>query len=181
MPFAGWFLIRERGLGPEWLLLAGLFGAIGNVIGSVVAYSIGAHAGRPLLLKYGKYILLSRHDLEIAERFFARWGMWAVFLSRLLPVVRTFISFPAGVARMHLVPFIILTFVGSFPWSLGLAGAGFLLAERWERIRAVMRPLDIPILLILAALVIWYLYRHIQRAWTPAEVEPEVGQETLSR
>jgi membrane protein DedA with SNARE-associated domain len=168
MPLAGWMLIKDRGLGWEWLILAGLFGAIGNTIGSLIAYYVGARGGRPFIEKYGKYILVSHHDLDLADRFFARWGMITVFASRLLPVVRTFISFPAGVSRMPVWRFTIYSFAGSFPWSLGLAAAGYALGENWEDLRAWMRPADIPIIIIMGALVAWYVYRHVKRAWAEA-------------
>lgn len=165
MPLAGWMLIKERGHGEEWLLLAGLFGAVGNTLGSLVAYYAGAWGGRPLVAKYGRYILISTHDLDLADRFFRRWGNLAIFLSRLMPVVRTFISFPAGIARMPILQFTFYTFVGAFIWSLALAWAGFALGENWEDLRDWMRPADIPILIVLAILVSWYVYRHVKRAW----------------
>ncbi|HJX61313.1 MAG TPA: DedA family protein [Dehalococcoidia bacterium] len=162
MPLAGWFLIEDRGRGEEWLLLAGFCGALGNLIGSLAAYAVGYWGGRPLLLRFGRYVLISREEIERAEHWFARYGDRAVFISRVLPVVRTFISLPAGVARMNVWRFSVLSFVGSFPWSLGLAWAGFLLGENWERIRDWMRPADIPILIVLGALVAWYVYRRVR-------------------
>ena len=173
MPLAGWFLVDARGLGVEWLLLAAFCGALGNLIGSLAAYAVGAWGGRPLLLRYGRYLLITRHEVEQAERWFARYGDRAVFISRMLPVIRTFISLPAGVARMNIWRFSILTFVGSFPWSLGLAWSGFLLGENWERIREWMRPADIPILIVLAALVAWYIYRRVRTVLR--EVEPRAS------
>ncbi len=173
MPLAGWFLVDARGLGVEWLLLAAFCGALGNLIGSLIAYAVGAWGGRPLLLRYGRYFLISRHEVEQAERWFARYGDRAVFISRMLPVIRTFISLPAGIARMNIWRFSILTFVGSFPWSLGLAWAGYLLGENWERIREWMRPADIPILIVLAALVAWYIYRRVRTILR--EAEPQVS------
>ena len=169
MPLAGWFLIEDRGRGEEWLLLAGFCGALGNLIGSLAAYGVGAWGGRPLLLRFGRYVLISREEIERAEHWFARYGDRAVFISRVLPVVRTFISLPAGVARMNVWRFSILSFVGSFPWSLGLAWAGFLLGENWERIRDWMRPADIPILIVLGALVAWYVYRRVRAVFGQAE------------
>ncbi len=173
MPLAGWFLVEDRGLGAEWLLLAAFCGALGNLIGSLLAYAAGARGGRPFLLRYGRYLLISPHEVEQAERWFARYGDRAVFISRMLPVVRTFISFPAGIARMNIWRFSILTFVGSFPWSLGLAWAGFILGENWERIREWMRPADIPILIALTALVAWYVYRRVRTVLR--DVEPQVS------
>jgi membrane protein DedA with SNARE-associated domain len=165
MPLAGWMLVKDRGLGIEWLFLAALFGAIGNLIGSLIAYYVGAWGGRPLVEKYGKYVLISHHDLDLADRFFQRWGNLTVFASRLLPVVRTFISFPAGVSRMPVWQFSIYSFAGSFPWSLGLAWAGYELGENWEDLRDWMRPADIPIVIVIGALAAWYIYRHVKRAW----------------
>ena len=174
MPLAGWILIKDQGLGFEWVLFAGLCGAIGNTLGSLVAYYAGAAGGRPLVLKYGRYVLISRHDLDLADRFFDRWGPWAVFFARLMPIVRTFISVPAGISKMPVRQFTIYTFAGSFPWSLGLAAGGFFLGENWEDLRSWMRPVDIPVAIILVILFAWYVRRHISRAWKePQAPEPE--------
>lgn len=167
MPLSGWMLVKDRGLSEVYLLLAGFYGALGCLIGSLVAYVAGAWGGRPFVERYGRYLLISHHDLDTADRWFQKYGDWAIFLSRLLPVVRTFISFPAGVARMHLGRFILYTFVGSFPWCLALAYGGFLLGEHWEEIRRVMRPFDIPIVLAFLALVGVYIYHHLKRVRTP--------------
>ncbi|HEY8173256.1 MAG TPA: DedA family protein, partial [Dehalococcoidia bacterium] len=148
---------------------AGLFGAIGNTIGSWVAYYAGMYGGRPMAEKYGKYILVSRHDLDLADRFFDRWGNWAIFFSRLLPVVRTFISVPAGISRMPIWQFTVYTFAGAFIWSTGLAYGGYKLGENYERLRNWMRPLDYPIAAIIVVLVVWYVYRHVKRAWAEPE------------
>ena len=162
MPLAGWFLIQAKG-DSVWLVgLAGFYGALGNLLGSWVAYWISWRAGRPLLIKYGKYVLITREEIDRAETWFNKYGEWIVFISRLLPVVRTFISIPAGIARMNFWKFSIFTFLGSFPWSLGLAYGGFLLGENWEDLRAAMRPFDIPILVIFAAAVAWFFYRRVK-------------------
>ncbi len=162
MPLAGWLLIQAKGGSVWWVLLAGFYGGLGNLLGSWVAYWISMKGGRPLLLKYGKYVLMSKDEVDKAEIWFNKYGEWAVFIDRLLPVVRTFISIPAGLARMNLWRFSLYTFAGSFIWSLGLAYGGFLLGENWEDLRAVMRPFDIPILLILAAGAIWLLVHRIK-------------------
>jgi len=172
MPLAGWKLIEAKGRGFEWVLLAGFFGAIGNTVGSWLAYWVGMYGGRPAAEKYGKYILVSRHDLDLADRFFNRWGNWAIFGGRLLPVVRTFISVPAGISRMPFWQFTAYTFAGAFIWSTGLAYGGYRLGENYEDIRAWMRPLDYPIAAVIVVTVAWYVYRHIKRAWGP---EPEGG------
>jgi membrane protein DedA with SNARE-associated domain len=163
MPLAGWMLIKEESLSAVYTLVAGAYGALGNTIGSAIAYGVGMRGGRPFLEKYGKYILISRHDLDLADRWFNRHGSWAIFISRLLPVVRTFISLPAGIARMHFVKFLIYTFLGSFPWSVGLAYGGYQLGEHWERIRTIMRPFDPIIGALIIALIAFYIYRHLKR------------------
>lgn len=162
MPLAGWMLVRDRGLGLADTVVAGFYGALGCTLGSLVAYVVGANGGRAALLRYGRFLLITPHDIEAADRWFARYGDLAIFLSRLMPVVRTFISFPAGVARMHLGKFTLYTFAGSFPWCWGLAVGGYLLGEHWERLRAVMRPFDIPIILAFLLLAGLYVYRHLQ-------------------
>ena len=162
MPLAGWQLIEEKG-GSGWLVvLAGFYGALGNLLGSWVAYGISFKGGRALLNRYGKYVLVTRAEVDKAEAWFAKYGEWAVFFSRLMPVVRTFISVPAGIARMNFWRFSFYTFIGSFPWSLGLAYGGFQLGANWEDLREVMRPFDIPILVALAAAVAWFVWRRLK-------------------
>lgn len=162
MPLAGWMLILDKGHGALFTLVAGFYGALGCVLGSAVAYWVGKWGGRPLIERYGKYVLISHRDLDTADRWFARYGQWTVFLSRLLPIVRTFISFPAGVARMPFVKFIIYSFVGSFLWCLGLAYGGYLLGDNWGTLRDAIRPFEIPILIAIVALFALYIYRHLK-------------------
>jgi len=167
MPLAGWLLIEDRGLGIEWLFLAAFYGALGNTIGSLVAYYLGLWGGRPLLERYGRHILISPRELAMADSWFQRYGEAAVFISRLLPVIRTFISVPAGVARMNVGRFTILTFIGSYPWSLALAWGGFVLGQNWERLTDWLRPVAIPIAIGLLLLIVFYLYRRIREARHP--------------
>lgn len=162
MPLAGWMLIKEQGLSPIYTVWAGFYGALGCTLGSIIAYWAGKKGGRPFLQKYGRYFLVSQHDLEQADRWFAKYGSSVVFFSRLLPVVRTFISLPAGIARMPLLKFSIYTFLGSFPWCWGLAYGGYILGEHWEKIRQVMRPFDLPILVALLGLLTFYLYKRLK-------------------
>jgi membrane protein DedA with SNARE-associated domain len=172
MPLAGWFLIRDRGLGAEWLLWAAWWGAVGNLLGSWAAYGLGRWVGRPLLERYGRYLLIDRRELAMADAFFARYGEGAAFFSRLLPVVRTFISLPAGTARASLWRFSVLTLAGSYIWSLGLAGAGYALGQHWERITSWLRPVSVPLAVALALAVLWYYGRRLWVLWgarTPAE------------
>ena len=154
MPFSG-YLVSVGRFRLSWVALAG---ALGCNAGSLVAYYVGSWGGRPLVEKYGRYLLITRHDLEMADRFFARYGDWAVFLARLLPVIRTFIAFPAGVARMNFARFNIYTFLGSFPWCWALAFAGVKLGERWTTLRAYFHRFDtvIGILIVLGA--VWFIH-----------------------
>ncbi len=165
MPFAGWFLIKDAGLGVEWVFALAFVGTLGNLAGSLVAYHVGARGGRPLLERYGKYLLISNHELDIADRWFSRHGEKIVFISRLLPVIRTFISLPAGVSRMNVFRFSLFTLLGSYPFALGLAYGGYKLREKWEDLRSAMRPFDVPILIVVILLIALYVWRPCRRAW----------------
>jgi membrane protein DedA with SNARE-associated domain len=162
MPLAGWILIKDQSLPAIYTLVAGAYGALGCVIGSVIAYAVGIWGGRPFLERYGRYVLISRHDLDRSDRWFNRYGSWSIFISRLLPLVRTFISLPAGIARMHFGKFLVYSFIGSFIWCAGLAYGGYLLGEHWEQIRVVMRPFDPLIAAIIIALIAFYVYRRLK-------------------
>src|SRR5256884_738106 len=129
MPFSGYLVYTGR----FNIWLVSIAGAFGCVVGSLVAYWIGMYGGRALIAKYGKYILISSHDLNLADRWFDRFGEIIVFVSRLLPAIRTFIAFPAGVARMNLKKFVIYTFAGSLPWCIGLAYVGQRLGEKGDK------------------------------------------------
>lgn len=164
MPLAGFFASPAAPGGPifSWWL-AGLAGAFGCLVGSIVAYAVGAYGGRPLLFKYGKYVLISEAHAHKADAWFARWGDATVFFSRLLPVVRTFISLPAGVARMSFLRFCIYSFVGSVPWCLALAYAGFKLGQHWDLVRTQLQKFDYLVAAIIVALVAWYVYHQWPR------------------
>lgn len=164
MPLSGWLLVQAQGGSLlEAIALGGLWGGLGCTAGSILSYALGAWGGRPLLNRYGKYLMIHPHDLDVADRWFARWGEWTAFLSRLLPIVRTFISFPAGVARTRFIPFTVYTFFGSFLWCGALAYGGFVFGARWEELRRIMRPFDIPIAVVLLAGFVYYIYHHIRR------------------
>ncbi|HKF23946.1 MAG TPA: DedA family protein [Candidatus Angelobacter sp.] len=159
MPFAGYLVYTGR----FSLFWAATAGALGCNLGSVVAYEIGCYGGRPLVERYGRYVWLSRHDLDTAERFFQRFGSAAVFLGRLLPVIRTFIALPAGLARMPRLKFHIYTFVGSWPWCFALAWAGMKLGERWDtdpHLRQVLHRLDFVVLILLLGGALWFVRSH---------------------
>ncbi len=162
MPLAGWMLIKEQSLSAAYTLVAAAYGALGNTIGSIIAYAVGMWGGRPFLEKYGPYLLISRHDLDRADQWFVKSGSWTVFVSRLLPVMRTFISLPAGIARMHFIKFSVYTFLGSFIWSFALAYGGYQLGQHWEQIRAVMRPFDPFLAAIIILLIALYIFRHLK-------------------
>jgi membrane protein DedA with SNARE-associated domain len=173
MPLAGWMLVQAQGLTEGFLLIAAFWGALGNTIGSVITYWVGAQGGRPLLEKYGKYILISKRDMDLADRWFVRWGEPTAFFSRMLPVVRTFISLPAGIARMNFARFTVLTFIGSFIWSGLLAWAGFVFGSHWQEVRDAMRPFDIPIIIVVLILVALYVYRHLKHTREESAPAPE--------
>lgn len=144
------------------LVLIAFSGAIGCLLGSMVAYAIGYQGGRPLMLKYGRYVLISQHDADKADRFFLRWGNATAFFSRLLPVVRTYISLPAGIAKMPFLQFCIYTFLGSLPWCLLLAYLGMVLGNHLDALGPIFHSLDIVILVVLVVLVTLYIWRHIR-------------------
>ena len=158
MPLAGFLAVQGR----FTLWGAALAGALGCVLGSLVAYGIGATGGRPLLLRYGRYVLISPHDAARADRFFARYGAPAIFVTRLIPIVRTFISLPAGIARMDIGRFVTYTFVGSFVWCLGLAYAGYALGQHWQDVGGVLRRFDVVIAVGVVALAALVVYRHVR-------------------
>jgi membrane protein DedA with SNARE-associated domain len=163
MPLAGWMLIKENSSPLVQVLAAGGYGALGNTIGSAIAYGVGMWGGRPFLEKYGKYLLIHHDDLDTAEKWFNKTGSWSIFASRLLPVIRTFISLPAGIARMNFPKFLFYTFIGSFLWSTGLVFGGYQLGEHWEQLRAAMRPFDPVIGVLILALLAFYIYRHVKK------------------
>ena len=162
MPFAGYLVYTGR-FSLFWVATAG---AIGCNLGSAVAYWVGAYGGRPLVEKYGSYILLDRRDLDRTTKFFVRFGPITVLLARLLPVVRTFIALPAGIARMPQLKFHIYTFVGSWPWCFVLAYAGMKLGNAWNtdpRLKHILHESDAAVVLLLAAGIGWFIWSHWKR------------------
>ncbi len=159
MPFAGYLVYK----GQFTLLWAATAGALGCNLGSVIAYEVGYYGGRPLVERYGSKLLLSRHDIERADRFFQRFGSAAVFIGRLLPVIRTFIALPAGIARMPRLRFHLYTFVGSWPWCFALAWVGMKLGEQWNtdpRLKHWLHRLDVVVLALLVLGVAWFVWSH---------------------
>lgn len=172
MPFAG-YLVQQ---GHFTLFGAATAGAIGCNLGSIIGYELGKRGGRPIVERWGKYLLIDAHDIDKADRFFDRFGAWAVLIGRLLPVIRTFIAFPAGVARMRQIPFHAMTFIGSWPWCYGLAWVGMKLGEQWDsdpRVKAAFHNLDILIVGVGLLVVGWFVI-HKWRAAGRASDKSEI-------
>jgi len=171
MPFAGFLAFKGQmtflGLGAgspmTQVWIAGIFGALGCNLGSIPAYELGAWGGRKAVEKYGKYILLNLDHLDQAHRFFERFGHWAILIGRMLPVVRTFIALPAGIAKMDRTKFHVYTFAGSLPWCLGLAWVGYKLGEKWDTLGVWFHRLDLVIGLVILAGIAWFLWSHLRK------------------
>lgn len=159
MPFAG-SLVATKGEMSLWGV--SLAGAIGCVVGSIPAYYAGMYGGRKMVEKYGKWVLISHQDLDMADKAFAKYGEIIIFLGRLLPIIRTFIAFPAGVAKMNMVKFCIYTFAGSIIWCYGLAYLGMKLGERWEELEVYFHDFHYAFAVAFVIFAIWYIRRHFK-------------------
>jgi membrane protein DedA with SNARE-associated domain len=172
LPYAG-FLVSDASQvepltqGPWTYWIVVVVATIGNTIGSVIGYFIGAWGGRPFLERYGRYLLIRPHEIELADRFFQRYGAATAFFSRLLPIVRTFISVPAGVARMPLGKFIVYSTAGAFIWSMLLVFAGQQLGARWVEIRHALEPFDLAIAVLVVAGFLLFLWWRLGRPGRP--------------
>ena len=151
LPMAGWKVsqsaadpsVVEPLTGLPWNIpLAVALATVGSVVGALAGYAIGAWGGRPILDRFGGYVGIGEGDLDRADRWFDRWGAWAVFLGRMVPLVRTFVSYPAGISRMPLGRFLLFSTLGSLPWNLGLIVAGFLVGDNYEQIEAALKPYE---------------------------------------
>ena len=158
MPFAGYMVFQ----GTFNLLWVATVGAIGCNLGSLVAYEIGFYGGRPLVERYGRWILMGKRELDWADRFFGRWGYLAVFVGRLLPVIRTFIALPAGISRMPRGRFHLYTFLGSWPWCLALAWFGMKLGENWRDLGKYFHKFDAVIGIVIVIGLAWFVWSHWQ-------------------
>ena len=158
MPFSGYLVYK----GEMTLWGVALAGAIGCVVGSIPAYYLGMYGGRPLVEKYGKWVLISHHDLHLADRWFEKHGEIIIFIGRLLPAVRTFIAFPAGIARMHMGKFILYTFTGSLIWCWLLAYAGMKTGENWESLKVYFHEFHIVLVFAAVVFMVWYVRRHLK-------------------
>lgn len=160
MPFAG-YLVFEGKFTMLWATAAGAFG---NLIGSLANYYLGFYGGRPFIERYGKYFLIKKHDLEIADGFFNKYGEATVFFSRMLPIIRTFISLPAGISRMNVVKFSVLTFIGALPWCWFLAWIGLKFGENLETFRKYWHYFDYAVALLILVLIVWCVFNLVKRA-----------------
>jgi membrane protein DedA with SNARE-associated domain len=172
LPYAGFLISDPSQLEPithgpwsYWIVV--LIATLGNTIGSVIGYAIGAWGGRPFLQRWGRYLLIRPHEIELAEEFFRKYGPATAFFSRLLPIVRTFISFPAGVARMPLGRFIAYSTAGALPWSMALVWAGMQLGAHWLDIRHALQPFDLAIAVGFVALVALFVWWRLGRPGWP--------------
>ena len=162
MPFSGYLV--STGRFDLWLVATA--GAIGCNLGSIVGYEVGKHGGRAFVERWGRYVLLNMEHLAQAERFFARWGSITVLVCRLLPFVRSFIAFPAGVARMPLVRFHIYTFVGSWPWCFALAWAGMRLGAAWRtdpRLSHILHYADAAVIAAILLGMVWFVWHQLRK------------------
>ena len=175
LPMAGWKVsqsaadatIVEPLTGQPWnLLIAIAVATVGSVVGAIVGYAIGAWGGRPLLDRYGRYVGIGGPELDRADRWFERWGSWAVFLGRMVPLVRTFVSYPAGISRMPIGRFVAFSALGSLPWNAALIYAGLVVGENYPAIEAALKPWEYVIyaLVLVAAVLVVIRWRWTRRA-----------------
>jgi membrane protein DedA with SNARE-associated domain len=167
LPFAGWSVSRglaEPLTGGVWNYWGAVIaGVVGNTVGSLLSYAVGAYGGRPLVERYGKYVLISHHDLDLAERWFAKYGEATVFFSRMLPIVRTFISVPAGIARMPLWRFTFFSILGAIPWVMLLVWGGMVLGDHWLELKHSLKGLDYLVAGVILFGVGLFIWRHVKR------------------
>ena len=159
MPLAGYALAHTQ----LQLIILATVASLASNLGSIPAYWVGARGGRPMVERYGSYLLLSRHDLDRVDHFFARFGSIAVLVGRMLPIIRTFIAFPAGVAKMNQLRFHIYTFIGSWPWCYVLAYVGMKLGAQWNndpRFKAIFHRFHLGVELVLVAGFVWFVWTH---------------------
>ena len=168
LPMAGWKVsqsaadpsVVEPLTGLPWNIpMAVALATAGSVLGAVVGYYIGAWGGRPLLDRYGGYVGITAEDLDRADRWFDRWGTWAVFFGRMVPLVRTFVSYPAGISRMPMPRFLLFSTLGSLPWNLALIGAGYVVGDNYTEIERVLKPYEYVIYVVVIAAVLFFVAR----------------------
>ncbi len=158
MPFSG-FLVATEQFNIFYILIAG---TLGNLVGSLISYYIGSYVGRSLVLRYGRYVFIDKSHLDLADRWFQKFGDKIVFISRNLPAVRTYISLPAGITKMNILKFSAYTFIGSIPWNFALLYAGVLLGKNWELILRYTTILDVIVIIAASILIVWWLRKRIK-------------------
>jgi len=167
LPFAGWSVSRglaEPLTGAPWGYWGAVIaGVVGNTLGSLLSYAIGAYGGRPIVDRFGRYVLISAHDVDLAERWFAKYGEATVFFSRMLPIVRTFISIPAGIARMSLWRFTVFSILGAIPWVMLLVWGGMVLGDHWLDLKHSLKGLDYIVAAVIVLGVGVFVWRHVRR------------------
>jgi len=163
MPFSGFLVTSSR----FFLWLVVFWGTVGNLLGSLVLYVIGFYGGRRFILKYGSYFFFSEQELEKSDEWFKKYGSLAVLFGRMLPIVRTYISLPAGVTKVNLAKFIIYTSVGSIPWNFVLAYIGVILGQNWKELGVYFRKFDYLILILILGSIVWWLWKRFQRKRAP--------------
>ena len=159
MPFSGFLVLTGR----FSLLGISLAGGIGSVIGSLFLYYIGFYGGRPLVEKYGKYLLIHSSDIAAVDKFFSKYGIFSNLFGRVLPIVRTFISFPAGISKAPIKSFVVYSFVGSFIWSLFLGYIGFKLGQNWDNLKSYFHNIDLIVGVLVLLGIAWFVYKHVRR------------------
>jgi membrane protein DedA with SNARE-associated domain len=168
MPLAGYALAST-----QWkLIVLATVASLGSNLGSIPAYWIGARGGRPMVERFGGYVLLSRRDLDLCEHFFAKYGSITVLIGRMLPIVRTFIALPAGIAKMNQLRFHIYTFIGSWPWCYALAYVGMKLGAQWDtnpRFKEIFHRFHLGVEVALVAGVIWFVTSHWKNRIKPED------------
>jgi len=160
LPFAGFLVAGGRFT--FWGVA--LASTAGSIIGSWLSYIMGYYGGRPLINKFGKYLLLNQHDLNVTERFFYKYGSWAIFVARFIPVIRHLISIPAGIGRMKWLPFTIYTTLGAAMWNMFLTWLGFHLRNHWDLIQRYSKPIDIIMLILLIAALAFFIRSHLKQS-----------------
>lgn len=172
MPFAGAQITAPAGHFHPNIWVLTLVGALGNLIGSILVYWVGHTGGRQFLDKYGKFVLIRKRDLDKSDAFFHKYGDWTVFFGRWLPIVRTFISLPAGIARMNFPKFCVFTFVGALPFCYLLAWLGTIFGQHLETVTRWLHIADIPITLVLVVLFALWLWHHLRPDLEDAGTNP---------
>jgi membrane protein DedA with SNARE-associated domain len=162
MPFAGCLITTGR----FTFLGVAVASTLGSILGSLISYAMGYYGGRPFVTRFGKYLLLNMHDLEVTENFFKKHGSFTIFIGRFIPVIRHLISIPAGAGRMNLMHFILYTTTGACAWNMFLAWLGYHLGNHWELIHKYSKPIDIGMVILILAALIYFIKAHVKQART---------------